>query len=107
MLLALGAGALSFLSPCVLLIFPASMSYITGISIKALQDDKNSQLRRQLLLHAFIFLMAVSLVLIGFGAGASFLGDWLQHLLFGDSGKLIQRIAGIFIIIMGLFIAGW
>src|SRR5699024_12014153 len=28
-------------------------------------------------------------------------------LLFGDSGKLIQRIAGIFIIIMGLFIAGW
>src|SRR5699024_4150491 len=41
------------------------------------------------------------------GAGASFLGDWVQNLLFGDSGKLIQRIAGIFIIIMGLFIAGW
>src|SRR5699024_8242786 len=33
--------------------------------------------------------------------------QWVQNLLFGDSGKLIQRIAGIFIIGMGLFIAGW
>ncbi|HLR23446.1 MAG TPA: cytochrome c biogenesis protein CcdA [Pseudogracilibacillus sp.] len=107
MLLALGAGALSFLSPCVLPIFPAYMSYITGISVKELQGDKNSQIRRKLLSHALIFLMAVSLVFIGLGAGASFLGDWVQNLLFGDSGKLIQRIAGIFIIIMGLFIAGW
>lgn len=107
MFLAIGAGALSFLSPCVLPIFPAYMSYITGISVKELQGSKNTKMRRELLSHSFFFLLAVSLVFIGLGAGASFLGKWIQNLLIGDSGLLIQRIAGIFIIVMGLFVAGW
>jgi len=107
MFLAIGAGALSFLSPCVLPIFPAYMSYITGISVKELQGNKTTKIRRQLLNHSFIFLLAVSFVFIGLGAGASFLGQWIQNLLIGDSGLLIQRIAGIFIIFMGLFVAGW
>src|SRR5699024_11422051 len=87
--------------------FPAYMSYITGISVKELQGDIDSRIRKKLLSHALIFLIAVSLVFIGLGAGASFLGQWVQNLLFVDSVKLIQRIAGIFIIVMGLFIAGW
>lgn len=107
MFLAMGAGALSFLSPCVLPIFPAFMSYITGVSVKELQGEKNTEIRRTLLSHALVFLLAVSFVFIGLGAGASFLGNWIQGLLFGDTGLLIQRIAGVFIIIMGLFIAGW
>ncbi|GGJ95281.1 cytochrome C biogenesis protein CcdA [Lentibacillus kapialis] len=107
MMLAVGAGALSFLSPCVLPIFPAYMSYITGISVKELQGNKNSKIRRQLLSHSLFFLLAVSLVFISLGASASFLGKWAQDLLLGESGLLIQRIAGIFIIFMGLFVAGW
>ncbi|KPH71459.1 MULTISPECIES: cytochrome c biogenesis CcdA family protein [Bacillaceae] len=107
MLLAIGAGALSFLSPCVLPIFPAYMSYITGISVKELQGNKNRKIVRQLFAHSFFFLLAVSLVFLSLGASASFLGQWAQKLLVGDSGLLIQRIAGVFIIIMGLFIAGW
>lgn len=105
--LAIGAGALSFLSPCVLPIFPAYLSYITGISVKELKENQNVQIRRQLLSHSFFFLLAVSLIFIGLGAGASFLGQWIQNLLIGDSGLLIQRIAGVFIIVMGLFVAGW
>lgn len=107
MLLAIGAGALSFLSPCVLPIFPAYMSYITGISVKELQGNKNRKIVRQLFAHSFFFLLAVSLVFLSLGTSASFLGQWAQKLLVGDSGLLIQRIAGVFIIIMGLFIAGW
>ncbi len=105
--LAIGAGALSFLSPCVLPIFPAYLSYITGISVKELQGNQNVQIRRKLLSHSFFFLMAVSLVFISLGASASFLGQWIQNLFIGDSGLLIQRIAGVFIIVMGLFVAGW
>jgi cytochrome c-type biogenesis protein len=104
---AIGAGALSFLSPCVLPIFPAYMSYITGISIKELQDNKSNKTIRQLFIHAFFFLLAISLVFISLGASASFMGQWVQQLLIGDSGLFIQRIAGIFIIVMGLFIGGW
>ncbi len=107
MLLAIGAGALSFLSPCVLPIFPAYMSYITGISVKELQGSKDRKMIRQLFAHSFFFLLAVSFVFLSLGASASFLGQWAQQLLIGDSGLLIQRIAGVFIIVMGLFIGGW
>lgn len=107
MFLAMGAGALSFLSPCVLPIFPAYMSYITGISVKELQGGQNAKIRKEILSHSFLFLLAVSLVFISLGASASFLGQWVQDILIGDSGLLIQRIAGILIIFMGLFVAGW
>lgn len=107
MVLALGAGALSFLSPCVLPIFPAYLSYITGISVKDLQGEHDRKIRRTLLTHSVFFLLGVSLVFISLGVGASFLGQWIDNLLTGDTGLLIQRIAGIFIIVMGLFVAGW
>lgn len=107
MLLAIGAGALSFLSPCVLPIFPAYISYITGISVKEIQDGTKKGIRKKILSHSVIFLFGVSFVFISLGAGASFLGEWIQSLILGDSGLLLQRIAGIFIIVMGLFVAGW
>lgn len=107
MLLALGAGALSFLSPCVLPIFPAYLSYITGISVKEIQNQRQAKIRGKLLTHSLFFLLGVSLVFISLGVSASFLGQWLQNILTGNSGLLIQRIAGIFIIVMGLFVAGW
>src|SRR5699024_8287382 len=105
--LAMGAGALSFLSPCVLLLFPAYMSYITVISVKELQSEPYSTIRTQLLSHSLIFLFAVSFVRISLGAGASFLGQWILNLLLRDSGLLLQRIAGVFIIVMVPFVAGW
>lgn len=107
MFLAVGAGALSFLSPCVLPIFPAYLSYITGISVKELQGNQNTKIRSKLLSHSIFFLLGVSLIFIALGVGASFLGKWIQQLLIGDSGLLIQRLAGIFIIFMGLFVGGW
>lgn len=78
MIMAIGAGALSFLSPCVLPIFPAYLSYITGVSVKELQGNQTSKIRKQLLSHSFFFLAGVSLVFIALGASASFLGQWAQ-----------------------------
>ena len=37
--LAFGAGFLSFISPCVLPLFPAFLSYITGMSVNELTND--------------------------------------------------------------------
>ncbi|TMN22746.1 cytochrome c biogenesis protein CcdA [Lentibacillus cibarius] len=105
--LALGAGMLSFLSPCTLPIFPAYLSYITGMSVKELENNRDIKIRSKLLIHSVFFLIGVSLVFIGLGVGVSFLGQWIQGLLTGDSGLFLQRLAGIFIILMGLFVAGW
>ncbi|WP_010529639.1 cytochrome c biogenesis CcdA family protein [Lentibacillus jeotgali] len=104
--LAFGAGILSFLSPCTLPIFPAYLSYITGMSVKELKENQDIRIRSKLLIHSVFFLLGVSTVFLGLGVGISFLGQWIQGMLTGDSGLFIQRIAGIFIIGMGLFVAG-
>lgn len=49
---AFGAGILSFVSPCVLPIYPAFVSYITGMSY---DDLKNKGLSRNAILHTIIF----------------------------------------------------
>lgn len=46
-LLAFGAGVLSFLSPCVLPLFPAYLSYITGISVMEMQADQTAAIRKK------------------------------------------------------------
>lgn len=53
--LALGAGILSFLSPCTLPLFPAYISYITGVSVKELQNDKSLKVRSLILIHSVLF----------------------------------------------------
>lgn len=105
--LALGAGILSFFSPCTLPIFPAYLSYITGISVKELQTDRQLKIQVRLLSHAIFFLLGISLVFLGLGVGVSLLGEWIQSLLTGDTGLFLQRIAGIFVLLMGLMVGGW
>lgn len=107
MLLAFGAGAISFLSPCVLPLFPAYLSYITGISVMEIQTEQSTTIRKKILSHSIIFLIGIGIVFISLGASASYLGQWLQQLFIGNTALLIQRLAGIFIIFMGLFVAGW
>src|SRR5690625_1901775 len=100
MVLALGAGALSFLSPCVLPIFPAYLSYITGISVKELQGERTGKIRKTLLSHSFFFLLGVSLVFISLGVGASFLGQWIQQLLSGVYGFFFHGFPGFFLLLL-------
>jgi len=101
--LAFGAGVLSFLSPCTLPIFPAYLSYITGVSVKDLKENHDVKIRSKLLINSIFFLLGVSLIFISLGIGVSFLGN----LFTGGTGTLLQRLAGVFIIFMGFVVAGW
>src|SRR5690625_4432099 len=83
-LLSLGSGALSFLSPCVLPIFPAYLSYITGVSVTGIQGEQNKAVRKKLLTHSIFFLIGVSLVFVSLGVSASCLWNWLSSLLVGS-----------------------
>lgn len=105
--LAFSAGVISFLSPCTLPIFPAYLSYITGVSVKDLKEQRSQKLQGRLLLHAVFFLLGVSMIFFSLGIGVSYLGQWLQGMLSGESGIFIQRIAGVFLIFMGLLVGGW
>ena len=96
--LAFGAGVLSFISPCVLPVFPAFVSYITGMSFDEVQN-RNFNLRA--VLHTLFFLIGFSLIYIAIGFGTTFFGGILI-----EYSKLIQQIGAILIIIFGLIITG-
>ncbi|PYZ97792.1 cytochrome C biogenesis protein CcdA [Alteribacter lacisalsi] len=103
---AFAAGFISFISPCTLPLFPAYLSYITGVSVKEIEARQDFRLRRKLLTHSFFFLLGASSIFFALGISATYFGQFLQELIFGQTGDLIQRLAGIFIIFMGLVVAG-
>ena len=77
LIIAFGAGLISFLSPCVLPLIPGYVSFITGsyIKMKFLEKKKID------LLPLIVFSLGFSFVFIIFGATASFLGKFFYKIL--------------------------
>ena len=102
LLAAFVAGLLSFVSPCVLPLVPSYLMYITGLSLNQLVDsDGRHHVRETIITNALLFIAGFSLVFIGFGASASFIGQMLT-----DYQDLIRKIGGTFIVLFGLYVAG-
>jgi cytochrome c-type biogenesis protein len=98
--LALGAGFLSFISPCCLPLYPAFLSYITGMSVGEIKSE-NAMLQRRSMLHTLFFLIGFSIIFIAIGFGTSFIGQFfLQY------QDLIRQLGAIFIVIFGLIVVG-
>jgi len=102
---ALIAGLLSFLSPCVLPLVPAYLSYISGVSVNELRHQQGSgatsSTRRHALAQSLWFIAGFSLIFIALGASASLLGQWmLAHM------SILGKIAGVIIIVFGLHYTG-
>jgi cytochrome c-type biogenesis protein len=102
-LVAVAAGLLSFLSPCVLPLLPSYLSFIAGISFEELQGTvANARTRRALFANSILFVVGFSLVFVALGAGATLAGQVLfQYQV------LIRRIGGALVVLMGLYVAGW
>jgi len=98
---AFSAGLFSFLSPCVLPLFPSYISFITGMSVSDLSTDLSPSARRRVLLHAFAFVLGFSVVFVALGASFSAAGQFLL-----DYRDVIRRVGGVLIVIFGLYIAG-
>jgi len=100
--IAFGAGILSFISPCTLPLYPAYLSYITGISVKDMQNSPQGQTRIKVILHTLFFLLGISVIYIALGLGATFIGEF-----FIEYKQLIRQISGVLIVLMGLFLVGF
>lgn len=98
--LAFGAGFLSFISPCVLPLYPAFLSYITGMSVNEIKED-NRMLNRKSLLHTIFFLLGFSGIFIILGFSTSFVSEFLT-----TYKVVIRQIGAILIIFFGLVIVG-
>ncbi len=97
-MIAVTAGLLSFLSPCVLPLVPSYLSFVTGMTLDEMQEAPD---RRLVLLHSGLFVAGFSAVFIVLGASASFLGVFLAV-----NKEWIARVGGVIIVVLGLHLAG-
>ncbi|RMD51730.1 MAG: cytochrome c biogenesis protein CcdA, partial [Nitrospirae bacterium] len=74
------AGFLSFLSPCVLPLFPSYLSFITGLSLDDLRKGDSKRVKRLTIINSLLFILGFSVVFISMGASSSFLGGiFVEH----------------------------
>ncbi len=93
-LLAVGAGLLSFASPCALPLIPSYLSYVSGLPVSELDQRKA---RGVALRSSLGFVAGFAFVFTLLGASSSFLGSLLVHNL-----PITIRVAGIIIIVIGM-----
>ncbi len=98
--IAFGAGFLSFVSPCVLPMYPVFLSYITGMSVSEIKEE-NTKLNRKAIIHTICFLIGFSSIFIVIGFSTSAISSFL--LAYQD---IIRQIGAILIIFFGLVIVG-
>ena len=96
LLVAFGAGLISFLSPCVLPLIPGYISYISGSSLNELLEKKNINLA-----PIILFTVGFSIVFIIFGAASTYLGQVLLQ-----NSYELRTAAGLVIILFSLHIIG-
>ena len=96
LLIAFGAGLISFLSPCVLPLIPGYVSFISGQSLQEILKSKKIDI-----LPLILFCFGFSTVFIILGASASFLGQTLLQ-----NSETLRVIAGVVIIIFSLQLIG-
>ena len=89
---ALLAGLLSFLSPCVLPIVPPYLAYMTGVGVGGLKTGERSAV-----LPALFFVLGLSTVFLVMGFAASAFGRaFLQY------QEVLAKVAGVMVFVMGL-----
>src|SRR4051794_8854398 len=98
-LVAMVAGLISFLSPCVLPLVPAYLGQLTAVAVASRQQGSPS--RWAALRHAAAYVAGFGTVFTLLGVTAAFAGgviaDYLQPL---------RTIGGVILVVMGLSLAG-
>jgi len=99
MIVALTAGIISFLSPCVLPIVPPYLAYMSGVSVTQMQDEGAA--RRKATISALFFVLGLSTVFLFLGFTASAFG-----MFFLKNQELFAQISGVVVVIFGLHFLG-
>ncbi|EKE44047.1 cytochrome c-type biogenesis protein CcdA [Oceaniovalibus guishaninsula JLT2003] len=98
MLIALTAGLLSFLSPCVLPIVPPYLAYMGGMTMTEMTGAAQ---RGRAVLPALFFVLGLSTVFLLLGFTASAFGAF-----FLQNQTLFSRLSGLVVIVFGLHFLG-
>ncbi len=95
LIVAFGAGVISFISPCVLPLLPGYLSMMSGYSAAQLEAGEVSS--RRMLRVILLFILGFTVVFAALGAAATGFGQFLR----ANLGTL-TRVAGLVIIVFGV-----
>ncbi|WP_119680799.1 cytochrome c biogenesis CcdA family protein [Indioceanicola profundi] len=107
---ALGAGILSFLSPCVLPLVPPYLAFMAGVSLDQMTTKVNADgtvsavdgsVRARVTASAIMFILGFATVFVALGATAS-----AASALIAENLTLLSQISGVLIILLGLHFLG-
>ena len=99
---ALFAGLISFISPCVLPLVPPYLCYLAGTTFEQLiAREQTAVVARREVATALVFVAGFSTVFVALGAGASAIGGLLRA--YSD---VLSIVAGLAILVMGLHFLG-
>ncbi len=98
LLVALGAGLLSFLSPCVLPLVPAFLGSLYGQVAGA---EEGSVSRWTTFLHGVFFVLGFSVIFVALGVAATGIGQVLSQ--YRD---VLMKVGGVLIVVFGLHTIG-
>ncbi len=95
------AGILSFLSPCILPLLPAFLSYLTGLSVKEIRAG-GARVRAYIFLNSLFYVLGFSFV---FALAGVLLNSILSRIAF-NANLWLGRVGGSVIILFGLYLLG-
>jgi len=100
---ALGAGLLSFASPCVLPLIPAYLCFLGGASLDQLtaEDGVDKALARRVFTSALAFVIGFGTVFVTLGATATVLSQ-----VIAENMDVLSKIGGAIIVVFGLHFMG-
>lgn len=96
--IALFAGFVSFLSPCVFPLIPAYIAQLTGSGISGNQIDAD---RKLIFTRSIGFILGFTSIFLILGASSSFIGR-----IFLENQALLEQLGGIIIVLFGLQLMG-
>ena len=95
------AGAISFLSPCVLPLVPGYVSYVAGESLTSAEGSEDRRKRLPALGLSLFFVTGFSTVFVILGASATAIGQLLLQYRYE-----MNIVGGVIIVVFGLFMTG-
>lgn len=98
LVIAFVGGLVSFISPCVIPLLPAYLSFLTGLSPEELKTQKN---KAQIIVPALLFVLGFTVVFVALGATASVLGSFMR-----SYQRIFMIGGGVLVILFGVFMTG-
>ena len=100
MFVAFGGGVISFLSPCVLPIVPAYLSFVTGLTVGELEDARPKLLAR-IAIDTGMFVLGFTVVFVLLGLVTTAAGQAIF-----ENQSTLTRISGGLVLLMAIYLAG-